>query len=123
MTQGYIVAEKRTNSRVTVNYVVSYRRQDLTDYDITQVKNISQRGLLLISSKQFSKGDILKMKIKLPFVSHKAEITGEVISSKKIAKKTAKGIANIYETRIKFGYLEQETFKQISKLVEKEGER
>lgn len=107
----YTGPERRAYPRITVRYVTSYKHQGLTSYDITQVTSISQGGLLFISSKNFNKGDILKMNIRLPYAPHKLEITGEVVVCKEIAE--------VYETRIKFVYLDAETFKEIGKLVEK----
>jgi len=109
MAQEYTGPEKRKAIRITVNYVVTYQNPGSKDYDITQVRNISQRGLLLISSRKFSVGDLLKMKIKLPFLPQQVEIIGEVVDSHKLL--------NTYETRVKFGYLEPEVFEHIGKLV------
>lgn len=104
--------ERRVCSRVTANFVVSYRVKSLTgNCDLSQTKNISQSGLLLTTNKKFPTGAQLTMVIRFPFVTQKIEVTGEVIDSKEIVRDL------IYETRIRFVDLPEDFFKELGEFI------
>ncbi len=104
--------ERRKYSRLNANFVVSYRIKELpASFDLSQTKNINQGGMLLTTNRIFEKGTHLALLVRLPFVSKKIEVLGEVVGSKQIVRNL------IYETRLKFLNLDAEFFKKLGEFV------
>ncbi len=105
--------ERRRYSRLKGNFIVSYRIKELPgNYDLSQTKDVNQGGMMLTTNQIFENGTCLMMIIRLPFVSKKIEVLGEVVSSKKVVRNL------IYETRIKFLNLNKDFFKKLGKFIE-----
>ena len=110
--QGYSGPEKRKHPRIEANFVVSYRVKDPSArYDLSQTKNISQGGILLITNQEFDKGTKLTIVIRFPLIPEKIEIDGAVIDSKEVVRKL------IYETRIQFVNLNKEFFIKLGEFI------
>ena len=70
----------RIEKALTVKYSLS--AQSPSCWDSTTVKNISTTGILLNTRKNFPKGEVLKLLIKIPFDPfHWMEIEGKVVDS------------------------------------------
>lgn len=110
---AYNGEEKRKHPRMKANFIVSYRiGENPEGRGLTQTKNISRGGMLLATNKVFEKGTCLVIVIKLPFVSRKIEVMGEVIASKEVIKNL------LYETRVKLLDLDEDFFKRLGRFVE-----
>lgn len=104
--------ERREHSRISANFIVSYRiTQPPSNYDLSQTKNVSQRGILLTTNRKFEKDTFLAMTIRFPFVLEKIEVKGVVVDSQEVIKNL------IYDTRIKFFDLDVEIFRQLGEFV------
>jgi len=111
---GYSGAERRRHSRMSANFIVSYRVRQVPDnYDLSQSKNVSQGGMMLTTNKKFENGTHLAMTIRFPFVSQKIRVLAEVVDSNEIVRNL------IYETRIKFLDLDEEFFRKMGDFVNK----
>ena len=104
--------ERREHQRMSVNFVINYRIQELPDsYDLSQTKDVSQGGVLLTTNKSFEKGTYLTMNLRIPFVSQKIELEGKVIGSRKVVRDL------VYETRVSFVGLDENFFKNLGKFI------
>ena len=101
--------EKRKGTRIEKVLITRYTpiQQVADSWDSTTLKNISTEGILLYTKNTFSKGDLLKLLIKIPFDPlHWLEAKGQVIES----------LINI--TRIKFIELTETQRKLIGDYVD-----
>ncbi len=106
--------ERRKHSRLTANFIVSYRiKEPSSPFDLSQTKDISQGGLLLTTNKKFDQGTLLAMTIRFPFLVEKIQLTGQVVGSQEKVKDL------IYETHIKFQDSDQALLKEIGEFIEK----
>ncbi len=104
--------ERREHERISVNFVINYRIQELPDsYDLSQTKDVSQGGVLLTTNKAFEKGTYLTMNLRIPFVSQKIELKGKVIGSREIVRDL------VYETRVSFIGLDKKFFEKLGKFI------
>ncbi len=100
--EEYCGQERRRHPRIDSKIVVSYHREKEDDnYDLTQTKNLSQGGMLLVTNRKFEKGAELGMTILFPFLDGKAYVLGEVVDSKEVVKNM------LCNTRLKFLALEK----------------
>lgn len=105
--------ERRRDSRLKGNFVVSYRvKRNPQGYDLSQTKDVNQGGMLLTTNRIFENGTYLALLIRLPFIPKKIEVLGEVVSSKEVVRNL------IYETRIRFLDLDRNFFQKIGEFVE-----
>jgi hypothetical protein len=111
---GYSMPERRKHTRVPRSLVVSYAVSGEAEEkrDITQVKNISQGGMLFTTNRMFLPKTLLSIKVRFPSKSDWAEITGEVIESKEVIRDL------VYGTRVHFVTISPEDKQTIGKLVE-----
>ena len=115
--QGYqssgIEFERRKFKRISKNYVISYTpvKSEKLKFDISQIRNLSEGGLLFTADKMFQKGVVLKLKLRLPHLSDYVVLKVQVINSKELAKNL------MYETRVSFTEIDQKVKESIRKLV------
>ncbi|MBU1122562.1 MAG: PilZ domain-containing protein [Candidatus Omnitrophota bacterium] len=104
--------DKRKYLRIDATYVVSYCAKKVSPYyNISQTRNISQGGAVFTTNKVFSKGMILTMTMKFPFlIGKKIEVQAQVMDSKKLG-------GDIYNTRVKFLDLDPEVFKKFGEFI------
>ncbi len=108
----YEGSERREHPRMSVNFIINYRIQELPNsYDLSQTRDVSQGGALLTTNKLFEKGFRLTMNLRIPFVPQKIEIKGEVISSREVVRDL------VYETRVKFLGLGEDFFKKLGEFI------
>ena len=106
--------ERRKYPRIKGTFVVSYRiLEDVDSADLSQTKNISEGGMLLTTNRKFEKGTLLMLNLRLPFIEEKIELIGRVLESKEIVKDL------IYETRLCFVEVPEETRQKIRATVQK----
>ena len=104
--------EKREHPRMSVNFVINYRIQELPDsYDLSQTKDLSQGGALITTNKPFAKGTHLTINLRVPFVSQKIELKGKVVHSREVIRDL------IYETRVRFIGLDENFFKKLGEFI------
>ena len=104
--------ERREHPRMSVNFVINYRIQELMDsYDLSQTKDVSQGGARLTTNKPFEKGTHLAMNLRIPFVLQKIELEAEVIDSREVVR----GL--VYETRVSFVGLDENFFKKLGEFI------
>lgn len=104
--------EKRRSPRVNKNFVVSYRIYGEADnIDISQTKNVGEGGMLLTTNRAFDPGTILAIEIRLPFMPTPIRLLGKILESKEIARNL------IYETRLLFTYMDDESKEFVKNTV------
>jgi len=107
-----IIFERRRFVRVEGSFVVSYK--DITTSegksDITQTKNISLGGILFTTDREFPPGTLLRLNMRLPYVSTYINVKAQVVDC------TKKGI--LYNTRAKFVGLKDEDKEAINRIIE-----
>ncbi|MDO8602768.1 MAG: PilZ domain-containing protein [Candidatus Omnitrophota bacterium] len=111
-----IKPERRKFKRINRSYIVSYaivKGEDLK-FDVSQTRNLSEGGLLFMSDREFEKGAILKIKLRLPEFSDYVTVRTQVIESTQLVKDI------MYDTRVKFIEVEQKVRESIRKLVDHE---
>ncbi len=104
--------EKRKNLRVDCHCVVSYRLVNMREFDMSQTKDISKKGVMLTTNEGFNKGDILEMLIRFPFYIQKMEVKGEVLESVPYAKGKS-----FNRTRIKFLNLDKVFVEKLDEFI------
>ncbi|MBP7088538.1 MAG: PilZ domain-containing protein [Candidatus Omnitrophica bacterium] len=103
--------EKRKYPRVDSKFMINYKTDLVSAYDLTQTENISQGGVLLTINKMFTKGTILSMIIRFPLIPQKIEVKGEVVNVKQ------KGNSRFFETRIRFLNLDEEISNKLGEFI------
>lgn len=112
-------SERRQYTRISKHFVVRYYEATNPDtqYEATQLKNISIGGVCVITAKTFGPGSRLAMDLKTPFQANLTHLEGVVLES----RERIRGV--IYETRIKFdavGPSEELVLKKLIEHFEKE---
>ena len=108
----YSGPEKRKHIRIDRNFVVSYRIYgDPNNIDVSQTKNFSEGGMLLTTNHSFDSGTILAIEIRLPLISQPIRLLGKILESKEIAHNL------IYETRLIFTYMDDQSRKFVKNTV------
>ncbi len=88
--------EKRKYLRLNKNLVISYIKEDKDKgYDLSQIHNISQGGLLFNASQEFEEGDVLSIWVRFPFLKERTNILAEVVGCQKLRKR-------LYQVRVQF---------------------
>jgi len=107
--------ERRRFKRINKSFIVSYApiTTEITKYDVSQTKDLSEGGLLFVSDRKFGKDVVLKMKLRFPEFPDYVIVLAQVVDS----VERAKGI--IYETRAKFIDVEPKVVDVIKRLVER----
>ncbi len=108
------IPERRKYPRIKGTFVVSYRiLEDVDSADLSQIKNISEGGMLLTTNRRFEEGTLLMLHIRLPFVEERIEVVGRVLESKEIVKDL------IYETRLCFVEIPENIREKLRETVQK----
>lgn len=109
--------EKRQYPRLLTSYIVRYKlRGDQIDYDTCQTQNISQGGMLLLTSKPFNHGNQLELYIQFPFTEEKAIVIAEVVSCKELQKNLS------YEIRLKFIEMDDTIKQKLGEIINRRRE-
>jgi len=106
--------ERRVYKRIKKHFILSYF--ELTNpeirYDASQLKNISLGGMCFVTAKPFSRGALLGIELKTPFMAELTHLEGSVLESHEKLKNI------IYETRLKFENLTPQAEFVISRLIQ-----
>lgn len=106
--------ERRKYSRIDGKFVVSYRIKDSNmGYDLSQTRNVCQKGLMLTTARNFDKGAVLEMSIRFPFIIQKIKVSGEVVDCKEVVA------GRLYETRVKLLDLDDSFVKDLGDFIER----
>ena len=106
--------EKRQYKRIQNHFILTYYVANNPDqkFSATQMKNISQGGMCLVTGQAFKTGTILKLEIKSPFFASITHLQGAVLGSHEYAKDI------IYETRLQFKNLSAPAEEIIKQAIE-----
>ncbi len=107
--------DKRKLDRADVHFLVAYGRPSentLVDRDLSQTKNISEKGMLLTTRKPFDPETRLDLKLKLPINTEPVHLTAKVQESKEISPDL------IYLTRLVFADVDEQIRKAIRQTVQ-----
>jgi hypothetical protein len=96
--------ERRKSKRLYRHFVVAYRVYGVdSEYDLSQIKNISKGGLRFITSRKYPLDTILAVELRTPVSTDRIRLLGKVISSETVVEDL------IYDTRIIYAKLNKET--------------
>src|SRR3990167_910362 len=106
--------ERRRSQRIRKHFILSYFEKDYPDrrYELTQLKNISHGGMCFITSQKFNPGVKLGIELKTPYVAETTYLEGVVLESHEKIR------SMIYETRLKFEFLDPQGEFCVAKLIE-----
>ena len=106
--------ERRRSQRIRKHFILSYFEKDYPDrrYELTQLKNISHGGMCFITSQKFNPGVKLGIELKTPYVAETTYLEGVVLESHEKIR------SMIYETRLKFEFLDPQGEFWVAKLIE-----
>ena len=94
MDNGQGHPERRAVPRIKKVVVVQYRVKDLPQagVDISQTRDLSEKGIFFTISNPLAAGTILNLKLKLPTVEKTIELEGRVVSCEGVRKNIIYGI-------------------------------
>ncbi len=106
--------ERRRGRRILKHFILSYFEKEYPDrrYELTQLKNISHGGMCFITSQKFDPGIKLGIELKTPYVAETTYLEGVVLESHEKVRNM------IYETRLKFEFLDPQGEFWVAKLIE-----
>jgi len=105
--------ERRKSKRLGRHFVVAYRVYGVdSEYDLSQIKNISRGGLRFITSKKYPPGTVLTVELRTPVTRGRIKILGKVVSSETLVN----GL--IHDTRITYFKLDKDTEVLIEKTIQ-----
>jgi hypothetical protein len=106
--------ERRRSRRIRKHFILSYFEKEYPDrrYELTQLKNISHGGMCFITSQKFNSGIKLGIELKTPYVAETTYLEGVVLESHEKVRNI------IYETRLKFEFLDPQGEFLVAKLIE-----
>jgi len=102
--------DRRQHPRRDASLVVHYRPKDpRAGYDITQTRNVSSAGMLLMTARAYEPGERLAIQARLPFPGSPRLVQGiaEAVASREIVRRL------LYETRVRFVDLDRRSFRTI----------
>ena len=93
--------DRRKHVRIYRNFILSYYEQGKgdTQYEISQVNNISKGGISFVATRSYNQGTVLGISLKTPFLVDSITIEGVVLETKE------KISHMIYEIRLQFNNL------------------
>jgi len=105
--------ERRKSKRINRHFVITYRVHDRdTQYDLSQIKNISKGGLRFTTSKQYPEGTILSLELRTPVTTDRIKFLGKVVSSKVVLD----GL--IWDTRVAYVDMDEDTKRLVDKTIQ-----
>lgn len=106
--------ERRRSRRIRKHFILSYFEKEYPDrrYELTQLKNIGHGGICFITSQKFNSGTKLGIELKTPYVAETTYLEGVVLESHEKVRNM------IYETRLKFEFLDKQGEFWVAKLIE-----
>ena len=106
--------ERRRSRRIRKHFILAYFEKEFPDrrFELTQLKNISRGGMCFITSQKFNPGTKLGIELKTPYVAETTYLEGVVLESHEKVRNM------IYETRLKFEFLDPQGEFWVKKLIE-----
>lgn len=106
--------ERRRSKRIRKHFILSYFEKEFPDrrYELTQLKNIGHGGMCFITSQRFNLGTKLGIELKTPYLTETTYLEGVVLESHEKVRNM------IYETRLKFEFLDSQGEFWVDKLIE-----
>ena len=106
--------DRRRSRRIRKHFILSYFEKEHPDcrHELTQLKNISHGGMCFITSQKFNLGIKLGIELKTPYVAETTYLEGVVLESHEKVRNM------IYETRLKFEFLDPQGEFWVAKLIE-----
>ena len=106
--------ERRQYKRIRSHFILTYydTAHPEQKFSASQLKNISQGGICLVTDTVFAPGTLLMIEIKSAFFASITRIQAEVLESHERAKDI------IYDTRVKFKDLSEEAKDALEKMIE-----
>ncbi len=110
--------ERRKAVRIEKSVIVLYSNNfDRLDWDMANVKDISESGIKITVDKDLPPGEIVKLRIKIPLDPFRwLEIMGKVIKSS-VIKSAQNDKVLFYVTQIEFTDLKDEDKKLIAQYI------
>ncbi len=108
------IEEKRKYKRVKKSFVLRYyvKNDKKSKHEITQLKNISQGGMCFVTTEAHPPDTKIKIELKTPYLSDLTLLDGTILGSHENVKNL------IYETRVEFEFLDQDSAFIMDKLKE-----
>jgi len=108
------IFERRRLVRIEAHFIGYYKEifEDKLKSDVSQTKNISEGGLLFTTDRQFEKGTMLEVKLRLPDMTDFCVVNVQVMDSRPLAKNL------VFDTRVSFINLNEEVKSAIRKIVD-----
>ncbi len=113
-SQNKTPEERRQHPRLEKNFILYYfdkARPDLK-FELTQLKNISKGGACFVTSQRFEPGTKIGLELKTPYLAEATYLEGIVLESHEKVKDM------LYQTRLKFEFLDPKGEFLLSKLIE-----
>jgi len=115
--------ERRRFERIQKQFVLTYKVRGKNEkYEVSQIKNISEGGMLFTTSKDFLQETVLEVELKTPISAKGVNFLAKVVESQQVIE----GL--IYNTRVSFmevdeqaQYLIKETVDFFLKKLKEEG--
>jgi len=106
--------ERRQHPRIEKSFVLSYFDKDHPNdkHEITQVKNISAGGLCFVTSHFVKPSTKIALDLKTPYLAATLSLEGVTLAS----QEKIKGM--IYETRLEFNNLSNQSQALLDKIIE-----
>ncbi|MFH1654993.1 MAG: PilZ domain-containing protein [Candidatus Omnitrophota bacterium] len=105
--------ERRKFERIKKHFVLTYKvRGKEEKYEVSQIKNISEGGMLFTTSKDFLPQTILEIGLKTPISAKNINLITKVIES----QTAVEGL--IYNTRVSFIEVDEESKLMIKETVD-----
>lgn len=110
--------ERRESVRIKKFLVALYSRDKKT-WDMTHIRDISDKGMQITTAGALTSGEILTFLIKIPFKPFEwIEINGKTVESSELKTVFDKPVANTHITRIEFVDLREDHKKLICEYIE-----
>ena len=108
------VQERRKYKRISKHFILTYfdKGNPSQKKEITQLKNISMGGICFVTSQRFDSGTQMGVELKTPYLADTTYLEGVVLESHE------KVMDLIYETRLKFEFLNPQAEFLLAKLIE-----
>ena len=107
-------SERRRYKRINKHFILTYfdKSNPSRKQEITQLKNISMGGMCFVTSSRFESGTQMGIELKTPYLADTTYLEGVVLESHE------KVLDIIYETRLKFEFLNPQAEFLLAKIIE-----
>ncbi len=112
--ENKIEMERRREKRIKKHFLLTYfdKNNPSKRFELTQLKNISLGGLCFVTSQPFTPSTKIGIELKTPYLADATYLEGVVLASHEKVRNL------LYETRLKFEFLDPKAEVLLSKLIE-----